>query len=106
MTWHQCSTKKFITTTVFANPPVKPSDYDVILKGRVVYSIIPDIISQELLDNSLHEIRLALKQQKNDKAPRADGTTAKFLKAGGKPVLRTLQKLFNSVVLVDNDPGS
>ena len=47
---------------------------------------------------------MALKQLKNNKAPGDDGITAELLKAGGKPVLKALQKLFNSVILEGKTP--
>ncbi|CAK1594467.1 unnamed protein product [Parnassius mnemosyne] len=46
----------------------------------------------------LSEIKMALQHLKNGKALGEDGITAKLLKAGGRPVLEVLQKLFNSVL--------
>ncbi|CAK1584434.1 unnamed protein product [Parnassius mnemosyne] len=54
--------------------------------------------SDDIPDVSLSEIRMALQHLKNGKAPGEDGITAELLKAGGKPVLEVLQKLFNSVL--------
>ncbi|CAK1600454.1 unnamed protein product [Parnassius mnemosyne] len=54
--------------------------------------------SEDIPDVSLSEIRMALQHLKNCKAPGEDGITAELLKAGGKPVLEVLQKLFNSVL--------
>ncbi|KAJ2937651.1 hypothetical protein O0L34_g19326 [Tuta absoluta] len=42
---------------------------------------------------------MALKQLKNNKAPGEDRITSELLKAGGTPVLKVLQKLFNSVLI-------
>ena len=60
--------------------------------------------TEDIPDVSLYEIRMALKQLKNNKAPGDDGITAELLKAGGKPVLKALQKLFNSVILEGKTP--
>ncbi|KAL0879947.1 hypothetical protein ABMA27_002461 [Loxostege sticticalis] len=55
--------------------------------------------TEDIPDISLYEIRMALKQLKNNKAPGEDGITSELLQAGGTPVLKVLQKLFNSVLL-------
>ncbi|KAL0831036.1 hypothetical protein ABMA28_001919 [Loxostege sticticalis] len=55
--------------------------------------------TEDIPDISLYEIRMALKQLKNNKAPGEDGITSELLHAGGTPVLKVLQKLFNSVLL-------
>lgn len=47
---------------------------------------------------------MALKQLKNDKAPGDDGITTELLRAGGKPVLVVLQRLFNAVILEGISP--
>ena len=59
---------------------------------------------EDIPDVSLYEIGITLKQLKNNKAPGDDGITAELLRAGGKPVLKVLQKLFNSVILEGNVP--
>lgn len=60
--------------------------------------------TEDIPDVSLYEIRMALKQLKNSKAPGDDGVTAELLKAGGKPVLKALQRLFDSVILEGKTP--
>ncbi|KAJ0179579.1 hypothetical protein K1T71_005291 [Dendrolimus kikuchii] len=45
------------------------------------------------------EIRTALGQLKNGRAPGDDGITTELLKAGGIPILKALAELFNSVIL-------
>ena len=55
--------------------------------------------TEDIPEISLYEIRMALKQLKNNKAPGDDGITSELLKAGGTPVLKVLQKLFNTVLL-------
>ena len=47
---------------------------------------------------------MALKQLKNNKAAGEDGITSELLKAGGTPVLKVLQRLFNSVLLDGTTP--
>ena len=46
--------------------------------------------SQVIPDISLYEIRMALKQLKNNKAPSDNGITAEFLKADETPILKDL----------------
>ncbi|CAG4984479.1 unnamed protein product [Parnassius apollo] len=54
--------------------------------------------SDDIPDVSLSEIRMALHHLKNGKAAGGDGITAELLKAAGTPLLKVLQKLFNSVL--------
>ena len=54
--------------------------------------------TDDLPDVSVCEIRIALEQLKNYKAPGDDGITTELMKAGGKLILNELQKLFNAVV--------
>ena len=55
--------------------------------------------TEDIPEISLYEIKMALNQLKNNKAPGDDGITSELLKAGGTPVLKVLQKLFNTVLL-------
>lgn len=47
---------------------------------------------------------MALKQLKNNKAAGDDGITTELLRAGGKPILKVLQRLFNSVIVEGRTP--
>ncbi len=60
--------------------------------------------TEDIPDISLYEIRMALKQLKNNKAPGDDGITSELLNAGGTPILKVLQRLFNSVLLQGTTP--
>ena len=55
--------------------------------------------TEDIPEISLYEIKMALNQLKNNKAPGDDGITSELLKAGGTPLLKVLQKLFNTVLL-------
>ena len=54
--------------------------------------------TDELPDISQDEIVMALRQLRNGKAPGEDGITSELLKAGGAPVIREIQNLFNTVL--------
>nr|XP_026497963.1 uncharacterized protein LOC113402056 [Vanessa tameamea] len=60
--------------------------------------------TEDLSEVSIGEIEIALKKLKNGKAPGKDGFTTDLLKAGGKPVLRELQKLYNTVFFEGRTP--
>ena len=60
--------------------------------------------TEDIPDVSLYEIRMALKQLKNNKAAGDDGITTELLRAGGTPVLKVLQRLFNSVIVQGKTP--
>lgn len=60
--------------------------------------------TEDLPEVSIDEIGMALRQLKNGKAPGEDGVTTELLKAGGKPVLKALQKLFNAVLFEGRTP--
>lgn len=60
--------------------------------------------TDELPEISQGEIEIALGQLRNGEAPGEDGVTSELLKAGGKPLLRELQKLFNAVLSCGRTP--
>ncbi|CAG9133443.1 unnamed protein product [Plutella xylostella] len=76
--------------------------YQVILKcvAQLTDSRAPLIrhYTDDIPDVDIGEIRIALEQLKNYKAPGEDGITTELLKAGGIAILEQLQRLFNSVL--------
>lgn len=54
--------------------------------------------TENLPEISLSEIGMALGQLRDGKAPGEDGITTELLKAGGAPILKELQKIYNSVL--------
>lgn len=55
-------------------------------------------MTPQVLPKVMAKIEIALGQLKNGKTPGEEGITAELIKAGGKPVLRDIQKLFNDVL--------
>ncbi|KAJ0181356.1 hypothetical protein K1T71_003441 [Dendrolimus kikuchii] len=55
--------------------------------------------TEDIPEVDIGEIRTALGQLKNGRAPGDDGITTELLKAGGIPILKALAELFNSVIL-------
>ncbi|KAJ8725102.1 hypothetical protein PYW07_016060 [Mythimna separata] len=60
--------------------------------------------TEDIPDVSLYEIRMALKQLKNHMALGEDGIMVELLKVGRKPILKALQKLFDSVIREGKTP--
>ncbi|KAI8440552.1 hypothetical protein MSG28_001794 [Choristoneura fumiferana] len=60
--------------------------------------------TEDLPEVSLNEIAMALRQLKNGKAPGEDGITTELLKSGGKPIMKELRNIFNTVLFDGRTP--